>query len=166
MVDSGEADPTVHSRWRPLRLLQARMDGDIARIYQEARIEGLKPSYVMELLRLHYAGPMTIGELAESVGRTHSGTSQKVAAMRGAGLVRTKVAADARSRTVQLTAKAKKLIGRLAAEWGATEAAVAEIEAEIPYPLSKVVEDIEAALDRVSFHERIVRRLAEDPAWR
>jgi DNA-binding MarR family transcriptional regulator len=166
MVRSPEADPTLHSRWRPLRLLQARMDADIARIYREARIEGLKPSYVMELLRLHYAGPMTIGELAESVGRTHSATSQKVAAMRGAGLVRTKVAADARSRTVRLTAKANNLVGRLAAEWRATEAAVAEVEAEIPYPLSKVVADIEAALDRASFHERITRHLAEDPAWR
>jgi DNA-binding MarR family transcriptional regulator len=160
------SDPTLHSRWRPLRLLYARMDADIARIYREARIEGLKPSWAMELLRLHYAGPMTIGELAESVGHTHSATSQKVAAMRAAGLVRTKVAADARSRTVHLTAKAKGLVARLAAEWRATEAALAEIEAEIPYPLSTVAADIEAALARDGFYQRIRRRLAEDPAWR
>jgi DNA-binding MarR family transcriptional regulator len=86
--------------------------------------------------------------------------------MRRAGLVRTRVGADARSRTVALTAKAKNLVGRLAAEWRATEAAVAELEQEIPYPLSRVVADIEAALGRVSLYERITRRLAEDPAWR
>jgi DNA-binding MarR family transcriptional regulator len=166
VVDPVQPDPTVNSRWRPLRLLQARMDADIAQVYREARVEGLTPSHVMELLRLHYAGPMTISELAESVGRTHSATSQKVAAMRRAGLVRTKVGADARSRTVLLTAKAKALVDRLAAEWRATEAALAEIEAEIPYPLSTVVADIEAALGRASFYERITRRLSEDPAWR
>ena len=79
-------DPTEESRWRPLRLLLDAMDGDIARVYQEARLEGLKSSFVMELIRLHARGPMTIKELAGSVRRTHSALSQKVAAMREAGL--------------------------------------------------------------------------------
>ena len=43
----------------------------------------------MELLQLYARGPMTIQELASSVQKTHSATSQKVAAMRAAGLVRT-----------------------------------------------------------------------------
>ena len=158
-------DPSEHSRWRPLRLLQAAMDDDIAAVYAEARIDGLKPSFVMELLRLHARGPMTITELARSVQRTHSATSQKVAAMRAAGWVRTTAGSDARSKRVALTAKATRVIGRLAAEWRATEAAVAEIEAEIPYPLSRVVTDIEEALRRKSFHDRIAERLARDPAW-
>jgi hypothetical protein len=55
-------------------------------------------------------------------------------------------------------------VDRLAAEWRATEAAVAELEAEIPYPLSQVVADIERALKRRSFHDRIAENLAEDPA--
>jgi len=159
------ADPTEESRWRGLRLLQAAMDAEIARVYSEARIEGLKPSFVMELLRLNARGPMTITELAESVQRTHSATSQKVAAMRGAGLVRTMPGPDARSKRVTLTTKAKRLVGRLAAEWRATEAAIAEIEAEIPYPLSRVVTDIEEALHRKSFHDRIGERLAADDVW-
>ena len=158
-------DPTEHSLWRPLRLLQAAMDADIARIYAGARIEGLKPSFVLELIRLHRRGPMTIGELAESVQRTHSAMSQKVAAMRAAGLVRTTTGEDARSKRVALTAKAKRMADWLEAEWRATEAALAGIEAEIPYPLSRVVTDIEAALARESFHDRIARELAGDPAW-
>jgi DNA-binding MarR family transcriptional regulator len=141
------------------------MDADIATVYTEARIDGLKPSYVHELLRLHASGPMTITELARSVQRTHSGTSQKVAAMRAAGWVRTTAGADARTKRVTLTAKATRIAGRLAAEWRATEAAVAEIEAEIPYPLSQVVTDIEQALRRRSFHDRIAEKLARDPAW-
>lgn len=158
-------DPTQHSRWRPLRLLQEAMDADIARVYAQARIDGLKPSFVLELLRLHACGPMTITELARSVQRTHSATSQKVAAMRAAGWVRTTAGTDARTKKVALTAKAARITGRLAAEWRATEAAIAEIEAEIPYPLSRVVTDITEALRRRSFHDRIAAKLASDPAW-
>jgi DNA-binding MarR family transcriptional regulator len=121
---------------------------------------------VMELLRLHHQGPMTITELAESVGRTHSALSQKVAAMRRAGLVRTVAGADARSKKVVLTAKSRRIMARLAAEWRATEAAVAGIEQEIPYPLSQVVEDIRQALDRRGFHDRIASLLERDPSWR
>jgi DNA-binding MarR family transcriptional regulator len=163
---AGVMDPTERSVWRPLRLLLAMMDADIARIYAEAPIEGLKPSFVMELIRLHVRGPMTITELAESVQRTHSAMSQKVAAMRAAGWVRTTAGADARSKKVTLTAKARRIIDRLTAEWRATEAAAADIEGEIPYPLSRVVSDIEEALRRKSFHDRIAEKLAEDLAWR
>ncbi|MFF4397310.1 MarR family winged helix-turn-helix transcriptional regulator [Streptomyces sp. NPDC001480] len=141
------------------------MDADIARFYSERRIDGLKPSFVMELLRLHANGPMTIAELAESVQRTHSALSQKVAAMRTAGWVQTVVGDDARTRKVTLTDKARHVIGRLAAEWRATESALADLEAEIPYPLSQVVTDIERALERKTFHDRIAEKLAEDPAW-
>jgi DNA-binding MarR family transcriptional regulator len=165
VTEGAGPDPTQHSKWRPLRLLQDAMDADIARVYAEARIEGLKPSFVLELLRLHASGPMTITELARSVQRTHSGTSQKVAAMRAAGWVRTTPGADARTKRVAITARAARIVGLLAAEWRATEAAIAEIEAEIPYPLSQVVTDIEEALRRKSFHDRIAERLARDPAW-
>jgi DNA-binding MarR family transcriptional regulator len=158
-------DPTEDSLWRPLRLLLAAMDADIARVYAGARIDGLKPAWVMELIRLHLRGPMTITELAQSVQITHSAMSQKVAAMRAAGWVRTSAGSDARSKKVRLTAKARRITGRLAAEWRATEASLAELEAEIPYPLSRAVADVEAALARKSFHDRIAERLAQDPAW-
>lgn len=166
MTDDEMLDPTEQSHWRPWRELQEAMDADIARVYAEAHIEGLKTSWVMELIRLHVHGPMTITELAESVRRTHSAMSQKVAAMRTAGFVRTTTGADARSKKVTLTTKARRIVNQLAAEWRATEAAVAEIEAEIPYPLIRVVRDIEEALRRKSFHDRIAEKLAQDPTWR
>lgn len=161
----GPADPTEQSLWRPLRLLLQAMDNDIARVYAGADIEGLKPSWVLELLRLHARGPMTIAELARSVHRTHSAMSQKVAAMRAAGWVRTVAGTDARSKQVTLTAKARRAVGAMTAEWRATEASAVEIEAEIPYPLSRVVTDISAALARKSFHDRISQKLTNDPNW-
>ena len=86
--------------------------------------------------------------------------------------MRTSAGADARSKKVALTAKSKRVVDRLAAEWRATEAAVAELEGEIPYPLSRVVTDIQAVLHRKSFHDRIARkarsgrRMAVRPALR
>lgn len=158
-------DPTRQSHWRDLRLLQEAMDADIARVYADAQIKDLKPNYVMELLRLHAEGPMTITGLATSVHRTHSAMSQKVSAMRAAGFVRTVPGNDARSKRISLTAKARRVVGRLAAEWRATEASIADIEAEIPYPLETVVADIEKALAAKSFHDRIAEKLAADPSW-
>jgi DNA-binding MarR family transcriptional regulator len=108
---------------------------------------------------------MTITELARSVGQTHSALSQKVTAMRAARWVATSPGPDARSKQVSLTAKAERIAARLAAEWRATEAAVADIEAEVPYPLTKVAQDIGAALARQSFHDRIAQKLAADPDW-
>lgn len=159
------SDPTPDPLWRSMRLLPARMDRDIDRIYREAKLDA-KPNYVMELLRLDAGEPMTIAELAASVERTHSAMSQKVAAMQEDGLVRTTAGPDGRSKHVLLTRKAKRMIGRLAAEWRATQAAIAEIESELPYPLSAVVTDVERALERTSFYDRVKRKLAEDPAWR
>ncbi|AEV85318.1 MarR family transcriptional regulator [Actinoplanes sp. SE50] len=158
-------DPTDRAVWRPLWDLQAALDADIARLYAAADLGGLKSTWVKELIKLHAGGPMTITELAAAVGRTHSAMSQKVSAMRAAGWVRTTAGADGRTKKVALTAKAAAVADRLAAEWRATEEAVAEIEAEIPYGMLRVVRDIEAALSRKSFRDRIAERLAGDPAW-
>ncbi|MEW1862844.1 MULTISPECIES: ArsR family transcriptional regulator [unclassified Streptomyces] len=158
-------DPSEESVWRPLRLLLGAMDDDIARVYADAALDGIRPTHVMELLRLHARGPMTITELAASVHLTHSAVSQKVAALRKAGMVRTVPGADARTKRVALTAKSRRIMPRLAAEWQATEQALVELEAELPYPLSRVVADIGQALERRSFHDRITALLARDPAW-
>ena len=45
-------------------------------------------------------------------------------------------------------------------EWRATEATITEIESELPYPLTRVAEDIRAVLASKSFHDRITDRLA------
>jgi DNA-binding MarR family transcriptional regulator len=154
-------DVTVASLWRPLRMLMQRVDDDIARVYEEMPdADGIRPSWVLEILRLDARGPMTIRQLADSVGRTHSALSQKVSAMTRAGLVETRVGRDGRMRHVHLTDRAQALVGRMKAEWRATEEVLAELEAETPYPLSRAVRDLEDALDRKSFHARLTERLA------
>jgi DNA-binding MarR family transcriptional regulator len=161
-------DPTEVSSWRPVVRLLADMDDEIARVYADNGIEDLKPSWVLEIVRLRARGPMTIAELARSVGRTHSALSQKVAAMRAAGWLETTPGRDARSKTVALTAKAERVAALLAAEWRASEAAITELEAELPYPLTRVAGDIRSALARRSFYDRVTEHLAvsDSPRWR
>jgi DNA-binding MarR family transcriptional regulator len=153
------SDPTTQSRWRPLRLLLDAMDDDITRLYAERGVTGVRPRFTMPLIRLGRRGPMTIRQLAETLDLTHSAVSQTVSALRREGMVTTRQGADARTREVVLTDRARELLPFLEAEWRATEQAVDELEAEIPYALTRVVRDLAEALAQRSFHDRIVARL-------
>jgi DNA-binding MarR family transcriptional regulator len=79
--------------------------------------------------------------------------------MRAAGLVESIPGPNARSRIVALTPAGRELVPLLRAEWAATEQAIAELESEIPYPLRQVVVDLDAALTRRSFADRIEAHL-------
>ena len=164
-VSSVSDDPTEQSLWRPVHRLLLDMDDEIARVYAENDVHGLKPTWVPLILRLRARGPMTIADLARSLDHTHSAVSQKVTAMRAAGWLSTSPGPDARTKKVSLTTRSERVAAKLAAEWRATEASLAEIEAEIPYPLTRVAADIAAALARKSFHDRIAGKLAADPDW-
>ena len=165
MPEHATPDPTEQSRWRPVRLLLAAMDHDIAALYEERGLADIRPRFAMPLIRLARRGPMTIRQLADTLDVTHSAMSQTVSALRRQGLVRSLPGSnDARTREIALTKRARDIVPFLESEWRATEQAAAELEDEIPYPLSRVVDDIEAALARRSFHDRIVGRLVEADA--
>lgn len=135
------------------------MDADIARIYAERGVHGVRPRFTMALIKLHHRGPLTIKELAELTGVTHSAMSQTVSALRSAGLVSTEPGPDARTRRAALTEQGDEVVPFLEAEWRATEQAVAELEAEVPYPLTAVVRDLREALERRPFHDRVLEHL-------
>jgi DNA-binding MarR family transcriptional regulator len=137
------------------------MDQDVASLYDHADIAGLRTRFVGPLIQLSRRETMTIQELATSVEVTHSAMSQTAAAMRKAGLVDETPNDDGRTRRVRLSARGRDLLPFLEAEWRATEATVRDLEAEIPYPLSRVVKDIEAALVRRSFKQRLDDALAK-----
>jgi len=140
------------------------MDDDIGRLYDERGVAGVRPRFSMTLIKLQHLGSLTIRQLAAEVDVTHSAMSQTITAMRGAGLVASATGADARTRTISLTDRGRALVPFLEAEWLATEAALGELETEIPYPLTQVVRDMSKALQRKSFHDRIVDQLEHGTA--
>lgn len=146
------------SLWRPLRRLQERLDADIAALYVEAGLEGIRTRFTGPLIHLFREEPRSIRQLATAMEVTHSAMSQTVAAMRRAGLVESVESSadeDGRTRRIRLTEHGRQVAPFFAAEWRATEASLIELEREIPYPLTQVVRDIEAALSRRSFRERL-----------
>jgi len=157
-------DPTLQSGLRPLRRLLDAMDDDIARLYAEHGVGGVRPRFSMALIRLHHRGPMMIRQLAEQIEVTHSAMSQTVTAMRRNGLVDSSAGHDARTRTVELTEQGRALVPFLEEEWRATERAWIELEDEVPYPLTRVVADLAAALEGRSFLERINLELGSPTA--
>jgi DNA-binding MarR family transcriptional regulator len=151
------------SRWRPLHQLLAELDAEIEKVYTSRGIHGVRPRFAYPLIRLAHTGPLTIRELADSLDRSHSAMSQTLAAMRREGLVESEPGPDARTRRIALTERGRSLVPFLEAEWRATEAAVAELDDEVPHALSAVVADLEQALERRPMRERILDHLGGEP---
>ncbi|HEX4399841.1 MAG TPA: MarR family transcriptional regulator [Galbitalea sp.] len=146
------------SRWRGMREIFDRMDASIAEVYAELGIVGVRPRFSMAIMFLE-GGPLSIRELSREVNVTHSAMSQTVSAMKKDGLIRSAPGTDARNRMIELTPAGRALIEPLRAEWYATEAVLAELDAEVPYALGQLISDLRAALDRRSFTERLRIRL-------
>lgn len=144
------------NHWSDLHALLAELDQDIARLYADAGLADVRTRFVGPLIALHRFGPQTIRELAARREVTHSAMSQTVAAMRRDGLVEDAPGErDARTRPVRLTARAESVMPFLVAEWRATEAAVRELDAELPYSLTQVTADLRDLLRRRPFTERL-----------
>jgi DNA-binding MarR family transcriptional regulator len=154
------SDPTEQNRWRPLWQLLRRIDAEIVEVYADAGIADFRSRFTMPLVRLSRLGPMSIKALAAECEVTHSAMSQTVTAMRTAGLVESVPDPDdGRARLIELTGKAQGIVTLGESEWAATEAVLEELEAETPYAMSQVVRDLEAALDRRGFGERLRARM-------
>jgi DNA-binding MarR family transcriptional regulator len=138
------------------------MDDDIARLYAERGLSGVRPRFAYPLIRLSHTGPLTIKDLAASLGLTHSAVSQTVAALRAEGLARTVQGADARTRLVELTPRGRDLVPFLEAEWRATEQAAAELDTALPVPLARFADGVREQLAQRSFLERIGDHLPLD----
>jgi DNA-binding MarR family transcriptional regulator len=146
------------SRWRGMRDIFDRMEAAITEVYAELHIVGVRPRFSMAIIFLE-GGPLSIRELAREVNVTHSAMSQTVTAMRKDGLIRSAPGADARNRMIELTPAGRALIEPLRREWYATEAVLAELDAEVPYELGQLITDLRVALDRRTFTERLRAQL-------
>jgi DNA-binding MarR family transcriptional regulator len=151
-----KSEPTLpHSILSPVSALLREIDDTIAELYRANGVAGVRPRFSMALIALADHGAMTIKDLARACRVTHAAMSQSVKAMSEAGLVETSAGRDARSVLVDLTEKGRSAIPFLKAEWNATEAMIAELEAELPYPLVRVIQDIRARLATRPLQDRL-----------
>ncbi|MFJ9212839.1 transcriptional regulator, MarR family [Streptomyces sp. L-9-10] len=144
-----------------LRHLLDRLEAGVEATYTDLGLDGFRPRYAPVARALAAApGPCSIRELARTTGVTHSAASQTVARMARDGLVALAPGDDVRQRMVRLTPEAEELLPALNVEWEATSAAAAEFEAELPYPLSRLIGEALEALDRRPMRQRIADRAA------
>ncbi|MFP2906974.1 MarR family winged helix-turn-helix transcriptional regulator [Pyxidicoccus sp. 3LFB2] len=147
-----------------LRHLIELLDGAVSEAYAQ---EGLdyRPRYTPVMRALLEREPLTIGQLATAARITQPAATQTVALMVKEGLVAVKAEPDdKRQRLVHLTDTGRKLIPRLQACWRATEGAAAELDAELPTPLSQVLESAILALEARPFGVRIAEARARTTA--
>lgn len=145
-----------------LRDLIERLDSEVATLYADLGLAGFRPRYTPIVRALAALGPSPIRDLAQAVGVTHSAASQTVAQMARDGLVTQEPGDDARQRIVHLAPMAIDLLPKLDYEWRIFEEAVRRLDGELPYPLTEVVVAALGALERRSFHERVVDVMESD----
>lgn len=138
-----------------LRTLLESMDADVALALADLGLRDYRTRYSGVVRAVAASGPLSIGDIAERLGVTHSAASQTVAEMQQRGLLDLRPGKDARQRLVRLTPRTRRLLPAIDAEWEATEAASAALDAELPYPLSTLIDDLAAALERRRFRDRI-----------
>jgi DNA-binding MarR family transcriptional regulator len=141
-----------------LRRLSERIDRDAARVYAELGVPFEQRWFgVVNLLAVN--GPMSVGELAESLGISHVSVSQTRDSLARAGLISgRRDPQDARRRTLHLTRKGIALVERLTPVWAALAAAAIELEGEAGEVLS-ALDRLDAVLQRRSLYERVLARL-------
>ncbi|RSN58594.1 MarR family transcriptional regulator [Amycolatopsis sp. WAC 04182] len=130
-------------------------EADVAAFFEDIGLGEYRPRFTPFVRAIVTHGPLAIRDLAAEVGVTHSAASQTIAQMARQDLVSLRPGADARQRIVSLTEKTRRLMPTLEAEWAATSAAAAQLEAELPYPLREVLVAAVEALERKSLRERI-----------
>lgn len=138
-----------------LRHLLDLLDADVAAVYTDLGLDGFRPRFTPIIRFLAASGPKPIRDIADAIGVTHSAASQTVAQLAKEELVTLRPGADARQRIVALTPKAEQLLPTLDAEWHATSAAAVAFEAELSYPLSRLVDEALTALRQRPMRQRI-----------
>jgi DNA-binding MarR family transcriptional regulator len=146
-----------------LRALLDAMDADVGLALADLGVRDYRTRYSAVIRYIDAHGPSAISSLADRLGVTHSAASQTVADMERRGLVELRAGSDARQRLVRLTPKSRRLLPAINAEWDATEAAAAALDAELPYSLSALIDELAAALERRRFRHRIADAAAKLP---
>lgn len=150
---------------RPLgtrvRALLAMLDGDVEALYTRLDTP-FRPRFYPVVSHLLAAGSATVGEIAGAANVSQPAITQTLAEMEKLGLVEVSVADDRRARTVTLSQAGEATARKLIPVWAAIDAAAAELDRELPYALSAVIDAATDALGRERFLDRIDRHRRGD----
>ncbi|MBX5140414.1 MarR family transcriptional regulator [Rhizobium lentis] len=138
-----------------LRRIGERLQADTQHIIDEAAL-GIQAGQYPFLAAIDRTGPLTIGELAQSVGITQPGTTRTIGQLLELGFVDMRPAPDdQRRRLVSLTDKGQELVNYSKATiWPRVAAAVADLCADLDGPILEQLAAIEDGLAEVPLKRR------------
>lgn len=139
------------------------LDGGVAESHDAFGLTDYRPRYSPFIKVLVADGPLSVRDLAQRIGVTHSAASQTVAQMKRSGLVTQEPGADARRRIVHLTGRARDLLPAIETEWASVDAAMRGLDAELPMPLARLLTHTIEALNRKPFAQRIADAASSPP---
>lgn len=155
---------TLGSRFRRIG---ERLQSDVQRLLDELGME-VQSGHFPALAVIDRQGPLTIGDIAESIGITQPGATRIVAQLAKARLVKVQPGhEDLRRRVASLTAKGQRLVDSSKHNlWPQIEKAVEAICGELRGPLLEQLAAIEAGLEALPLHRRVIgnQRQSDAPA--
>lgn len=138
-----------------LRHLIELLDGAVGAAYEEAGLR-YRPRYTPVMRVLMAQDAASIGAIAAAAGITQPAATQTVALMIKEGLVFASAGPeDGRQKLIQLTEQGRSMLPAIQRCWQATAGAAASLDADLPYPLSQLLQQAIAALDNQPFGARI-----------
>ena len=145
-----------------LRAALDAMAADVALTLGELGFTDYRPRFSAVIRVIVADGPCTIRQLATRMHTTHSAASQTVSEMATRELLELRTGSDARQRLVHLTRKSTRLLPMIDREWAAYAAAIRELGTELSAPLETIARELDAALARRSFHDRMTAQLTDE----
>jgi DNA-binding MarR family transcriptional regulator len=100
-------------------------------------------------------GQASVSGVASHLQASQPAATQTLAEMRKLDLVAYETGRDKRERLVMLTDKARAMADALAPTWDAIGRAAKQLDSELSYPLSEILDEALSALRRKSFPDRI-----------
>lgn len=137
-----------------LRRLSAAVDAASAKVYAARGIR-FEQRWFGVINQLDMAGPMSVRELADTLGITHASVSETRKSLEGEGLITSQTdSSDTRRRVLALSPSGEALVTQLRSLWDAFDEAARQLDAEAG-GVALVLAKLERALAARPLHVRI-----------
>jgi DNA-binding MarR family transcriptional regulator len=146
-----------------LKRLGELLQAQVSEVYAEQAVS-FRGRWFPVLIALSRTSPLSIVQLAATLGLTHTAIAQIAQEMEGQGLLESQTdPRDGRRRLLGLTAEGRATFERLQPLWEEIRAATAELVADSGHDLLAAVAAVEEQLAARSMGDRLRSRLTLEP---
>jgi len=137
-----------------LRHILSLLDGDVQKVC-ELNVPDYRPRFTPVVRALIHKSPSSIQDIVAFTGLTQPAASQTVSLMLRQGWLVRELTADGRQSAVAFTEEANNELPKLRNLWSATRSAADQLDEELEYPISTLLEEAIRKLEEYPFIARI-----------